>query len=83
MNDMRIPDTRTNGTRKRRGAPTLYAERTVSTTFSIAPAIRQRLMREVNYRNSSEDTKYWTESKIVVEVLAKHFGLDLTNTGSN
>lgn len=77
---MRMSDTIISIQRKRgrqKGEAQLYAEVTVPTTVNLPPSLKKRVIREMNYRNQSGDTSYWTYARVVVDILANHFGLDL------
>jgi len=68
---------------RRRGEPQLYNEATTCRSFCFPPALLQALTRDANTRNLHGDTKYWRDARVVVDILAKHYGIDVSpDTGS-
>ncbi len=79
MKDMRIPEQRKRG--RKPGEPQLYNETTLCRSFCLTPAVIAALRRDMNTRNLIEDTVDWSLGRVAMDILSRHYGLDISRNG--
>lgn len=61
---------------RRRGRPTRYGVRATQRAIYLPPGLKETVEHEARVRNVRDATNAWNFSSVVVDIVARHFGMD-------